>query len=998
MRDAPTIIFFTITMIVAVVDVAFGINSFRKRKKTGYVMGITCILAACATFSYLLSISNDVDLHNKYALITSTFYFSFLDFTLLWLLHSVLSNAGYTNKKSMLYIFVPLFAFAVVDTCVLFISALQPAGHNFAVSVTSNGPFTSVPQYVMGVWFYLHLGFTYTLVALTVTFSIMKAVRVPYGYKKQYNIPIVAVLIIVLMNALFLFIPKTWGAVAFLDFSIPLYSIGVCAFYWAFFNYAEKTMPAEFKTEIFENIRQGILLYDYKGEIILSNTRAKTLLGEIPQFSDEFFHRVSFENKDDLDEISIQRFVETDGRSIPLRIDYKKLQDEFSRPKGFLFAFEDSLSVLDPITNFAKLATLHQDENNGLFKKRLPRYVTIFDINGLGAINQLKGQQEGNKMISSLSDVIRRNFPPSNYFVRGHEAHLIVICRRMSLDECQRRCQKICEEYEGDIEFAIQPYNSDQDLTWNITEAYNAMETKKLLNPDSAKSSLVTSMIKMLQETDPDTERHVKRTTKLARELGKKLGLNDSNQARLELLTILHDIGKVGIPIEILNKPDKLTPEEFAIIKLHTEKGYQIAMSSKSLESIALEIKYHHERWDGHGYPDGITKESIPYLSRIVSVVDSFDAMTNDRIYRKAMSKPAAVRELIKNSGTQFDPKVVSAFIELLDVEVEVEEEQLPVSDVSLEDMTVKQEKVFPVTYSHYLLDENNRIVSIDDNFVKFSGYTNEDIKNNCISQSDLIPSDDQFEYLTTLEIQQSKNKEYVFFEHRLKKKDGSLIPVYCLGKVSYDPVTLKKRSDIFITDVANSHYVEELRAKANHEVEVNKTKWENKFRRDALTHLLSRGSFESDLEQALLKKKYKILLMIMDLRHFKEYNEKFGHREGDALLKSIASFIKGSLRDHDLSVRLGGDEFGVALLFEPAELDEVIIQRAEDFMTDLNSKVRKIDKSFGQSQFRAGISITRKDFVNYTKIYEDAYAALYNSKDEDFDSYCIAKGKSFDD
>ena len=259
-----------------------------------------------------------------------------------------------------------------------------------------------------------------------------------------------------------------------------------------------------------------------------------------------------------------------------------------------------------------------------------------------------------------------------------------------------------------------------------------------------------------------------------------------------------------------------------------------------------------------------------------------------------------------------------------------------------------------------------------------------------------MIPSDDQFEYLTTLEIQQSKNKEYVFFEHRLKKKDGSIIPVYCLGKVSYDPVTLKKRSDIFITNVGDSHFVEELREQANHEVEVNKAKWENKFRRDALTHLLSRGSFESDLEQALLKKKYKVLLMIMDLRNFKEYNEKFGHREGDALLKNIASFIKCSLRDHDLSARLGGDEFGVALFFEPGELDEVIIQRANDFLIDVNSKLRNVDKSSGNSEFRAGISITRKDYTTYTKIYEDAYAALYNSKEEDFDSNNIVKGKSF--
>ena len=189
MRDAPTIIFFTITMIVAVVNVAFGISSFRKKKKIGNIMGLTCILAACATFSYLLSISNDVDLHNKYALLTSTFYFIFLELTLLSLLHSVLEYTGYANRKQMLYLFVPLFAFAIADSLILFISALQPAGHNFAVSVVSNSSFSSVPQYIMGVWFYFHLAFTYLLVALSLTALIVKATHVPYGYKKQFIIP-----------------------------------------------------------------------------------------------------------------------------------------------------------------------------------------------------------------------------------------------------------------------------------------------------------------------------------------------------------------------------------------------------------------------------------------------------------------------------------------------------------------------------------------------------------------------------------------------------------------------------------------------------------------------------------------------------------------------------------------------------------------------------------------------------------------------------------------
>ena len=152
----------------------------------------------------------------------------------------------------------------------------------------------------------------------------------------------------------------------------------------------------------------------------------------------------------------------------------------------------------------------------------------------------------------------------------------------------------------------------------------------------------------------------------MARAIGEKMELSQLELDQLELLSMLHDIGKVAVPDRILNKPDKLTAEEWIEMKKHPEIGYRIAASSPELAPIAEYILCHHERWDGKGYPQGLSGEEIPLLSRILSVVDAYDAMTENRAYRKALEKEKALAEIRDNLGTQFDPKIAAIFLDIL--------------------------------------------------------------------------------------------------------------------------------------------------------------------------------------------------------------------------------------------------------------------------------------------------------------------------------------------
>jgi HD-GYP domain-containing protein (c-di-GMP phosphodiesterase class II) len=134
---------------------------------------------------------------------------------------------------------------------------------------------------------------------------------------------------------------------------------------------------------------------------------------------------------------------------------------------------------------------------------------------------------------------------------------------------------------------------------------------------------------------------------------------------KLELLAVLHDIGKMSINKDILEKDGQLTESEWLEIQKHPESGYRIASASPELKPVAYYILCHHERWDGSGYPYGLKGEDIPLLSRIIAVVDTYDAITHDRSYRKAKQREFAIDEIRKNSGVQFDPKIVDAFLNI---------------------------------------------------------------------------------------------------------------------------------------------------------------------------------------------------------------------------------------------------------------------------------------------------------------------------------------------
>lgn len=165
---------------------------------------------------------------------------------------------------------------------------------------------------------------------------------------------------------------------------------------------------------------------------------------------------------------------------------------------------------------------------------------------------------------------------------------------------------------------------------------------------------------------DPYTNGHSKRVAEYSRLIARRLGMAEEECDNVYFIALVHDIGKCYVPDEILKKPSRLTQEEFEIIKTHTVKGAKMLENFKSLPNISDGAMYHHERYDGKGYPTGKSGEEIPFIGRLICVADSYDAMSSNRVYRSRLSKEQIMEELLKNRGTQFDPAIVDAFVGVL--------------------------------------------------------------------------------------------------------------------------------------------------------------------------------------------------------------------------------------------------------------------------------------------------------------------------------------------
>lgn len=711
-------------------DLYLGVLSIRKNRTTGRYLGLACIGAAIVDLSYLISILSDSYLCMS---VMSSIYFIDIDFMLLNLVAFTVyfTKGSFVNwgKKAMrLAVFYAVFeviVFSVNPFC------------EIAVHYVKRNTQIAQYAYQMLPLYWMHLIFSYTMVAVVLLLLLKKMKRTPREYRAQYEYVILGITVIVLVNAAFLFLPGE-SVYNLLDYSICAYSLTSFLLYWSCFDYSTHGMLNSLKNSIFENIGQGIVLFDYEDRLVLYNKRAEDLLGKMQEKDgialQDFLEHYQLElHLEENESSSLQFYVKDGEEERPLRCDIRRLKNEKGQHLGQLFVFSDAALETDLLTGFQEWESFQR-----FVKERKDSFppstgIVMCDINGLSVINSTMGTQSRDQKIRHLAESMRKCFPKQTYYVRGTEAALIALCSHSSEEE---------------------------------------------------------------------------------------------------------------------------------------------------MRSLSAEV----------------------------------EKTEND---------------------------------------------------------------VHPVFYSSYRLDEDMKILSVDDAFETITGYSKDDIRKKQFFQVDLIPEEERTEYLCKVNAELAKCP-VVYLEHKIRRKDGTDNFVFCYGRVYYDSAARSQRSEITIADIRQTYSMKRLLDAEQNRAKIRLHYWERTYRKDSLTGLLNHAAFRSDLELKLLQGKCRTVMLMMDMDHFKEYNDTYDHHNGDKYLILMAQTLEAALRKEDRACRMGGDEFAAALLFQPDVSEEKIQERVRMIFDKINLTLKAVEGGSGLSM---GVAFAEPE-ITFNQLYELADKALYQAKE----------------
>lgn len=664
---------------VALCLVYTAVKAFSHKNETGNRVAVIQVAATLVILSYTSTFWLDT---LRSISVAYSFYIISMDILLITLLqYAIYCIAQKEDSRLCKGFVVILYGLAAVDAVLMIVNIFKDIVLVYTESdVTEGFIWWTIEEQPL---YFLHLGICYFCVLMIFMILVKKLAEIPKLYRSRYSSSLGALVLIVFVNFIIQtgYISSRYGNVSML-----FYGFGCMVCYWSTFDYTSKGMLNTIRRMILEYMGTPMILFDYEGYVADSNKdmrkifpildKQKSKIGLIDFLQIGAFKELQNTETDQ----NFEWYNPNENGARVYQCSFMNLRDEKKRVIGHLLMLrnveieKDSLTQLYTKQGFwQKLQILEREEV-------YPVTVIVCNANSIGLINDVFGWGKGNEMLRMVADLLRENLPQSAFLARLEDGNMAAVFTEVEQKYAEQLFENIRKLYQDandtgidtDLEYGIAvARNKEKSLEDTYREAIDSMRTKKLMNGSSKKSSLMDSLTQTLTESDYETEEHVERTKEMAIRLGRTLNLTDSDLGKLALLAVLHDIGKIAIPHTILLKPGKLTPEEWEIMKSHTEKGYRIASASPELDSIAEYILHHHERWDGNGYPGGLKGEDIPLLSRIITVVDSHDVMVHDRPYHKAMSEEAAQEELLRCSGTQFDPHLVTVFLEVINSQEE---------------------------------------------------------------------------------------------------------------------------------------------------------------------------------------------------------------------------------------------------------------------------------------------------------------------------------------
>ncbi|HEV8203100.1 MAG TPA: diguanylate cyclase [Pyrinomonadaceae bacterium] len=528
---------------------------------------------------------------------------------------------------------------------------------------------------------------------------------------------------------------------------------------------------------------------------------------------------------------------------------------------------------------------------------------------------------------------------------------------------------------------------------------------------------------------DQTTHCHVRRVQIYAAGMGEVFGLGADEIAALKAGALLHDIGKLAVPPHILNKPGPLTHAEFEKMKIHTVVGAQILGRVDFPYPVIPIVRHHHEQWDGRGYPDRLRGEQIPITARIISVVDCFDSIREDRPFRRGMTLDEATALLLRGAGIHFDPAVVEQFIKNLPrFEAEISKRGLehqaitpstePPIQLSEVDMTQTRERGSYIAYDQIkkahrevyalyeiartfgtsldvehtleiLVDKVGHVVPFDTCVVYFydenkgyatarhvAGKNGQKLAGRCIALGEGVTGFALANRSAVNQLHPSLDFTDINPEAGIKYRSMASLPLFkddlLLGALSVYSSDLEQYTDDHMRLLETvTRLASDALGNAMQHAEA-----ESNALTDPLTGLPNARylalRFEEEAARARRTDR-SFQVMMLDLDEFKNVNDTYGHKVGDKVLREVAHLIQGQLREYDFLARSGGDEF-VALV------QEVVGAQVEDLCMRIESAVSKFSLPAGKTRSaRVGISIGTATFGVHGETLDQLVVAADN-------------------
>ncbi len=390
------------------------------------------------------------------------------------------------------------------------------------------------------------------------------------------------------------------------------------------------------------------------------------------------------------DKIFETKLIKKDGSIINVEISSKVIWED-GKPKYYLGIVRDIterkklesklnyLSFHDSLTGLYNRAYFEEEVKRLNTRRQFPITFIMGDVNNLKLVNDVFGHKKGDKLLKHCAKFLKKYTRKEDIVARWGGDEFAIVLSKTKKEDAERiikRIEQCCKNNYIDgkipvsISFGIVTVEKNiKNIDTVLRDAENKMYNKKLIEKRNIFNNFVSSLERELFNSGLENETHIGLILKLAVKLAKALNISENKINDLTLLVSLHDIGKVAINKNLIKKKTKLTKKEYEEIKRHSEISYNILKTSPATSPIAEDALYHHECWDGSGYPQGLSGEDIPILSRILSVVKAYVSMITGSNYKDnkvPLSKKEAIEQLKRSAGIKFDPRIVDKFIKVI--------------------------------------------------------------------------------------------------------------------------------------------------------------------------------------------------------------------------------------------------------------------------------------------------------------------------------------------